>query len=42
MGRYQQPMERLLERLIGVILLIGALSFLPAMALGPIAEYFMH
>lgn len=28
--------------LIGVILLIGALSFLPAMALGPIAEYFMH
>jgi len=26
--------------LIGVILLIGALSFLPALALGPIADYF--
>jgi len=26
--------------LIGVILIIGALSFLPALALGPIADYF--
>jgi K+-transporting ATPase ATPase A chain len=28
--------------LIGVILIIGALSFLPALALGPIADYFVH
>jgi len=28
--------------LIGVILIIGALSFLPALALGPIADYFTH
>ena len=26
--------------LIGVFLIIGALSFLPALALGPIADYF--
>jgi K+-transporting ATPase ATPase A chain len=26
--------------LLGVILLIGALSFLPSLALGPIADYF--
>ena len=28
--------------LIGVILIIGALSFLPALALGPIADFFTH
>ncbi|MCL6572160.1 MAG: potassium-transporting ATPase subunit KdpA [Bacillus sp. (in: Bacteria)] len=28
--------------LIAIILLIGALSFLPALALGPIADYFTH
>lgn len=28
--------------LVSVILLIGALSFLPALALGPIADYFTH
>lgn len=28
--------------LLGVILLIGALSFLPALALGPLADYFMR
>lgn len=28
--------------LLGVILLIGALSFLPAMGLGPIADFFIH
>jgi K+-transporting ATPase ATPase A chain len=28
--------------LIGVILIIGALSFLPALALGPIADYFTN
>ena len=26
--------------LIGIILIVGALSFLPALALGPIADYF--
>jgi K+-transporting ATPase ATPase A chain len=26
----------------GVILLVGALCFLPALALGPIVEYFQH
>jgi K+-transporting ATPase ATPase A chain len=26
--------------LIGIILIIGALSFLPALSLGPIADYF--
>jgi len=29
-------------QLIGVILIIGALSFLPALALGPIADFFTH
>ncbi|MDP4119812.1 MAG: potassium-transporting ATPase subunit KdpA [Bacillota bacterium] len=28
--------------LIGVVLIVGALSFLPALALGPIADYFTH
>jgi len=28
--------------LIGVILIIGALSFLPSLALGPIADFFAH
>ncbi|WP_155986952.1 potassium-transporting ATPase subunit KdpA, partial [Paenibacillus durus] len=28
--------------LIAIILLIGALSFLPALALGPIADYFTN
>ena len=26
--------------LVGIILIIGALTFLPALALGPIADYF--
>lgn len=26
--------------LIGVVVLVGALSFLPALALGPIADFF--
>jgi potassium-transporting ATPase potassium-binding subunit len=27
--------------LIGVVIIVGALSFLPALALGPLAEYLM-
>jgi len=27
---------------IGTVVLIGALSFLPALALGPVAEAFQH
>ncbi len=28
--------------LIGVVIIVGALSFLPALALGPIVEQLMH
>ena len=35
-----QVTATLLSMLIGVFLILGALSFLPALALGPIADYF--